>query len=73
MSKKSHGTCSKPAMKNLRFGTDFKTADQSACYDRTVEYSGYAFRPESTWHKETKDGCHIYYDSVYGKTVFQAP
>ena len=31
-------------MKNLRFGVDYKTADQVGCFNRKyAEHSGYAF------------------------------
>jgi len=42
MSPKSHGTCARPVMKNLRWNLDYDTADKICCYNRHyAEYSGY--------------------------------
>ena len=44
MRKKAHGTCDKAVMKNLRFGTDWKGADNICCFNRHyAETSGYAW------------------------------
>ena len=50
MSKKEHGTSSKPVMDNLRYNIDFKTADKISNYNRQfAEYAGYAFDKKRTW------------------------
>lgn len=42
MNAKSHGSCDKPVMRNLRFGCDFDTADRICCFNRHyAEYSSY--------------------------------
>lgn len=74
MNKKAHGTCPKPVMDNLRWGCDYKTADNICCYNRHyAEHSGY-FEYTSSFLKEVdKNSETTYYDSVTGKALFIAP
>lgn len=78
MDQKEHGTCVAPAQDNLRFGSDFKTADRIGCYNRNwAEFAGYAFSNDKTWTKEvlnsSSDRPVTYYDSVTGKPLFRGP
>ena len=75
MSKKANGTTAKPVMKNLRFGCDWKTANNICCYNRHyAEHSGYAFSSSRTWVQECQASDEIkYYDSVTGELLFIAP
>ena len=77
MSKKAHGTCSQPAMKNLMYGCDHGTADRICCFNRHyAEYAGYAFGGTRTWIKEITENGGVevtYYDSSTGKPLFVAP
>lgn len=42
MNRKAHGTCERPVMENLRWGSDWKTADKICCFNRHyAEHSGY--------------------------------
>jgi len=73
MSKKAHGTCDKPVMKNLKWGCDWNTADRICCFNRHyAEHSGYWL--ETKFLQEVdKEGITTYYDSVSGKPLFRAP
>ena len=77
MEKKDHGTCAAPVQNGLRFGADFKTADNISCYNRNwAEFGGYAFSSDKTWVKEvmnTNNEPITYYDSVSGKPLFRSP
>merc|ERR1712086_514075 len=77
MSQKAHGTCPNAAQQNLKWGCDFQTSDKICCFNRHyAEHSGYAFTDSKTWVTEIqKDGgaAIIYYDSVTGKPLFEAP
>ena len=77
MSQKKHGTSEKPVMDNLRYGCDFKTADNICNFNRHyAEHSGYAFTSKISWVEEmrkNKDQEMTYYDSVTGKPLFIAP
>ena len=75
MSGKSHGTCEKLVMKNLRWNVDWDTADRICCFNRHyAEYSGYW---ETTTFLEQiakdEDKPITFYDSVYHKPLFRAP
>ena len=53
MSRKAHGTSSKPVQKNLKYGCDFDTADRICNFNRHyAEYSGYSFSNGISWTKE---------------------
>lgn len=42
MNRKAHGTCERPVMENLRWGSDWKIADKICCFNRHyAEHSGY--------------------------------
>jgi hypothetical protein len=73
MKKKKHGTSEKPAMKNLRFGCEYKLADKICNYNRHfAENAGYF--SHTTWLKEVDPSAETaYYDSVTGKPLFIAP
>ena len=77
MSQKAHGTCPNPVQQNLKWGCDFQTADKICCFNRHyAEHSGYAFTDSKTWVQDIqKDGgaAIVYYDSVTGKPLFEAP
>eukprot|EP01038_Epipyxis_sp_PR26KG_P008530 gene8530-11530_t len=73
MSQKSHGTCDKPVMKNLRWNCSYDTADRICCFNRHyAEHSGYW---ESTLlPKEMISSNEIVFcDSVTGQPLFIAP
>ena len=73
MKAKSHGTCDKPVMDNLRWKCDQNTADRICCFNRHyAEHSGYWLQ---TKFLETVDRTKetTYYDSVTGKPLFVAP
>jgi peptide methionine sulfoxide reductase MsrB len=73
MRPKAHGTSEKPVQDNLRYGCDFKTADNICNFNRHyAEHSGYfAKKP---WANEVHDKGEVtYYDSVTGKPLFIAP
>ena len=74
MSIKSHGTCDKPVQSDLRYGCDFKTADNICCFNRHyAEHSGY-WTSKSTFLKEVdRTKVTTFYDSVSGKPLFRAP
>eukprot|EP00471_Norrisiella_sphaerica_P008709 CAMPEP_0184492174 /NCGR_PEP_ID=MMETSP0113_2-20130426/22481_1 /TAXON_ID=91329 /ORGANISM="Norrisiella sphaerica, Strain BC52" /LENGTH=1054 /DNA_ID=CAMNT_0026876841 /DNA_START=337 /DNA_END=3501 /DNA_ORIENTATION=- len=73
MSEKSNGTTSKPPMRPLRWGLDWKKANKICCFNRHfAERAGY-FR-KSRWMKEVDSyGVTVYYDSVTAKPLFRAP
>jgi len=73
MAKKRHGTSDTPVMKNLRWGCDYKLADQICNYNRHfAENAGY-FR-KTSWLKDVDETEETtYYDSVTGKPLFIAP
>ena len=77
MSKKAHGTCTKPVQSDLLYGCDAETADRICCFNRHyAEHSGYSFQHPRTWVKEVTekgDAEVTYYDSVTGKPLFVAP
>jgi len=73
MKQKAHGTSEKPVMKNLRWGSDWETADRICNFNRHyAEFAGYwtttNFLKEVDMAGET-----TYYDSVTGKPLFIAP
>lgn len=73
MSPKKHGTSDKPAMKNLKWGCDYDTADRICNFNRHyAEFAGYwsttKYLEEVDRVNETK-----YYDSVSGIHLFTAP
>jgi peptide methionine sulfoxide reductase MsrB len=77
MDDKEHGQCSKPVMKDLRFGIKPRRADDCCCWFREFgEPEGHAFKKPRKWLKFLKDtngSEQTYYDSVHGKPVFRAP
>lgn len=73
MSQKSHGTSEKPVMKNLRWGSDYETADNICNFNRHyAERAGYW---QSTKFLEdfSKVDSENFYDAVTGKLLFTAP
>ena len=74
MSAKAHGTCERPVMDNLRWGCDFKTADNICCFNRHyAEHSGY-FETKTNFLSEVdRNSETTFYDSVTGKPLFIAP
>ena len=74
MSAKSHGTCVRPVMENLRWKCDFKTADNICCFNRHyAEHSGYWTMKTSFLEEVDRTNTTIFYDSVSGKELFKAP
>ena len=60
----------------MKFGADFKTADNISCYNRRwAEFATYSFKEPRTWLADVKaaNGPITYYDSVSGKALFKAP
>jgi len=51
MKKKGNGTCEVEPQSNLKYGADFKTANNIGCKNRFfAEFSGYSFQPDkSSW------------------------
>mmetsp|Transcript_11260 Transcript_11260/g.18652 ORF Transcript_11260/g.18652 Transcript_11260/m.18652 type:complete len:208 (-) Transcript_11260:831-1454(-) len=81
MSRKGHGTYSKPVQGNLRYGCDFKTADRICNYNRHfAERAGYftsgrcktEFLDAVKKAKKNKEQI-TFYDSNTGKPLFTAP
>jgi len=78
MKKKSHGTSATPVQNKLRWGVDFKTADQICNYNRHLaEHSGY-YRKKHKFLKEIEkckqeDKTITFYDSNTGKPLYEAP
>jgi len=73
MSQKGHGTSEKPVMKNLRWGSDYETADNICNFNRHyAERAGYW---QSTKFLEDfkKVDAENFYDAVTGKLLFTAP
>ena len=74
MSPKAHGTCPAPVQDNLRWGCDFKTADNICCFNRHyAEHSGYWVMKTSFLDEVSRTEPTTYYDSVTGKPLFIAP
>ena len=77
MREKAHGSCDKPAMKELRWGCDYETTDRVCCFNRhNAEHSGYAFVKPRNWIaylKSLGDDEVTYYDPVSGLPLFIAP
>lgn len=73
MSDKAHGTTENPPQKELKYGVDWKLADNICCYNRhSAEDSGYFMNTD--WPKTVdKTKATDYYDSVTGKLLFTAP
>lgn len=76
MAGREHGTCSQPVQASLRWGVDWKTADNICCYNRHyAEHSSYwqdtQFLDELTHLPEGQT--ITFYDSVSGKPLFIAP
>lgn len=73
MSKKAHGTCPKPVMKDLLWGCKWDTADKICCFNRHfAEHSGYW--KTTSWKDDIAHGNEVTYrDSVTGKPLFVAP
>jgi hypothetical protein len=73
MSKKEHGTASRPVQDNLRWSVDRATADRICCFNRRfAEYAGY-WQSTKFLSEVDRTGETTYYDSVTGKPLFIAP
>ena len=73
MIQRQHGTCISEVQNPLRWNSDVKVSDNICCFNRHyAEYAGYwtttTFLSEQRNKKLT-----IFYDSVTGKKLFQAP
>eukprot|EP00040_Diaphanoeca_grandis_P026968 m.152221 g.152221 ORF g.152221 m.152221 type:complete len:197 (+) comp30795_c7_seq2:73-663(+) len=76
MAPKAHGTCEKPVQATLRYNVDVKKADEICCYNRHyAEHSGYFTSGKDVTWLATIDRTKptVYYDSVSGKPLFEAP
>lgn len=79
MKKKANGTCVEEVQTNLRYGADFKTANNIGCKNRFfAEFGGYSFQPDkSSWIEAVQKGGEknpvTFYDSVTGSPLFIAP
>jgi peptide methionine sulfoxide reductase MsrB len=82
MSRKGHGTYSKPVQRNLLYGCDFQTADRICNYNRSfAEHAGYftsgkrnvPFLEAIQEAKKQKNKSITFYDSNTGKPLFTAP
>lgn len=73
MSKKAHGTTETAPQEKLKYGVDWKVADNICCFNRHyAEYSGYFMKTD--WLNDVNKTSETeYYDSVTGKLVFTAP
>ena len=61
-------------MDNLKWGCDFKTADNICCFNRHyAEHSGYFESKTSFLSEVDRNEETTYYDSVTGKPLFIAP
>uniref|UniRef100_A0A0G4FUR3 Uncharacterized protein n=1 Tax=Chromera velia CCMP2878 TaxID=1169474 RepID=A0A0G4FUR3_9ALVE len=77
MSKKDHGTCTRPVSENLRWGVDVKTADRICCFNRHyAEYSSYFWRKTKFveyCQENASKGPVKFFDPVSQKLLFTAP
>jgi peptide methionine sulfoxide reductase MsrB len=74
MAPKAHGTCAAPVQSHLRWGCDFKTADNICCFNRHyAEHSGYWTMKTSFLDEVSRTETTTFYDSVTGKPLFKAP
>jgi len=73
MKQKSHGSCTRPVMKELRWNLDYATADNICCFNRHyAEYSGYWTTTNFLQQEDGKKEI-TFYDSVSGVPLFIAP
>merc|ERR1711937_183505 len=71
MNRKAHGTCERPVMENLRWGSDWKTADKICCFNRHyAEHSGYFLSTKFVAETKNLNEPITFYDSVSGKPLF---
>jgi peptide methionine sulfoxide reductase MsrB len=74
MSENAHGTCPAPVQDDLRYGCDFKTADNICCFNRHyAEHSGYWVSKTSFLKDVDRSAVTTFFDSVTGKPLFKAP
>eukprot|EP01041_Mallomonas_annulata_P001509 gene1509-2906_t len=74
MAPKSHGTCEKAVMKDLRWNCDYATADRICCFNRHyAEHAGYWLSTTFIDEESSKNQEITFYDSVTGKPLFIAP
>lgn len=74
MDQKGHGTATKPAQFNLKYGVDQKLADKICCYNRHfAEYSNSFLKTSFEDDVLAAKGPITFYDSVSGKPLFVAP
>ena len=74
MSPKQHGTSHAPVQENLRYGCDWKVADQICNFNRHyAESSGYFLQTNWLQEVQKEDNAVTYYDSNSGNPLFMAP
>mmetsp|Transcript_13905 Transcript_13905/g.16189 ORF Transcript_13905/g.16189 Transcript_13905/m.16189 type:complete len:106 (-) Transcript_13905:9-326(-) len=76
MSQKAHGTCVAAPQNPLRWDADYATADRISCFNR--HYAEFAGSWERTGlpadiASQTNGSTIMFYDSVTGKALFEAP
>ena len=78
MSPKAHGTCVAPPQNPLRWGVGHQKADEMSCFNR--HYSEFPGSWESTQlpaemanQSAVENSTIVFYDSVTGKALFEAP
>mmetsp|Transcript_5803 Transcript_5803/g.10425 ORF Transcript_5803/g.10425 Transcript_5803/m.10425 type:complete len:225 (-) Transcript_5803:39-713(-) len=73
MSQKAHGTSEKPVQSDLRWGCDVKVADKICNFNRHyAEFAGY-WTNTSFLSEVDESGTTVFYDSVTGVPLFEAP
>jgi len=73
MSQKGHGTTEKPVQSSLRWGCDQKVADKICSFNRHyAEFGGY-WQTTSFLQEVDTGSTTVFYDSVTGLPLFEAP
>ena len=77
MSPKVHGTCVAAPQNPLRWGVDHKKADEIGCFNRHLaEFPGSwesTKLPAEMANQSAENSTIMFYDSVTGKPLFEAP
>ena len=72
---RKNGTCSKEAMKNLKWQISHEEADRICCFNRKSAERKGSFQNQTQFKNEflACDGKMDFHDSVTGKILFSAP